>query len=141
MAIHTNGAFDNVPAGTERWAILPVTGATEYCSMRNMVPLPAVQQARNSRIPWSTVLQRYGSLPTGVKIVGENLGPSATHQVHSAPRCSPGRGCSQLFGCPAPAQEPAYWGSVDIKWTYGGPALTVAQSAPAASIRRSAVSP
>ncbi|MEO8969842.1 MAG: Ig-like domain-containing protein [Solirubrobacteraceae bacterium] len=139
MAIHTNGAFDNVPAGAERWAIFARDWGNEgYCSMRNH-PLYLPSNKLRIRIPWSTIRDRHGALPTGVKIVGENLWTSANPPSALGATVLPGEGLLLSFDMPAPAQEPAYWGSVDIKWTYGGQPLTIAPSGPAASIRRSAV--
>jgi hypothetical protein len=130
MAIQTDRK-SALTGGTDKWAIFARNWGNEgYCSQHNHT-LPA--GPLTVRIPWlkgATGLHAVlpGSSATGVGLTGYELHSNINHQESVALRVIQGKGVLLTFDLSTPpSQEPLYWGTVDLKWTFGPP-LAIAQS-------------
>jgi hypothetical protein len=149
MAIQTDRK-SALAGGTDKWAIFARNWGNEgYCSQHNHTLPPGPLTVR---IPWlkgATGLHYTlpGSSATQVGLTGYELHSNINHEESVALRVIPGQGVLLTFDLSTPAsREPLYWGTVDLKWTFGRP-VAIAQSAsgpapesPATSGRSSAAS-
>ena len=132
MAIETNRK-SALAGGVDRWALFARNWGNEgFCSQYNHTLPPGPLTVR---IPWlnnaSGVL--VGALARPARSVAvlkstelqTNVSPEGKNAVHVLP----GEGVLVTLDLSTPpSHEPLYWGTIDLKWTFGPPSATVGRA-------------
>jgi hypothetical protein len=139
-----------VSGGTDRWALFARSWGNEgFCSDDNHT-LP--RGPLTVRIPWQdgatgVAAGTRADPAQGVRVSRSNLSHSGPAAAPVSVSVLPGEGVLLTFDLSAdPTEDPLYWGTIDLKWTFGEPGGTatfasthagrLGASAPAAKSRR-----
>jgi len=127
MAIQTNRKAA-VAGGTDKWALFARSWGNEGFCSHEKHPLPKPGPL-TVRIPWQNgatgVLAGIQADPARqVQITKYDLSSDISPSGQMTSRVLPGEGVLLTFDLSQPAStEPRYWGTVDLKWTFGPPPI------------------
>jgi hypothetical protein len=127
MAIEDKAAGNQVRStGNDLWAFFARNWGNEgYCSQHDhTIPVSKV----TVRIPWLYEKRGIGLAAqprpaTAVKIAAsfiDYMNVSGRH-VGASARVLPGEGILLTFNLDSPSQQGEYWGTINLKWIFGGP--------------------
>jgi hypothetical protein len=136
MALQTDRK-SAVAGATDQWALFARSWGNEgFCSQYNHTLPPG---PLTIRIPWQNgatgVLAGIESDPaTQVAILGGELSSNIGSTASVVPSVVPGEGVLFTFDLSVPASHhPLYWGTIDLKWTFGPRPVLTNPQAPAVS--------